>query len=242
MKLYNKFLCTTGVVFLLGGTSLFAEDRSAQEILHEANQYVGSMDKYAFDAVVFHDGVENGEIIKQKYKHEVSVKVDRPGKLRIDVKGNSRNRTNYLNNGTYTMMDHTTDYYGQLKTPDTIEGTLDAIFNKYGIKAPLAQLIYKDMDKRFKFAKSKNFGTVMVSGKECHYIAFSDKNAEVHLWITTGDTPLVKSYSIFDKTVEDRPTNSASITWQTDPKITDNDFIFAAPKTATNISVISANK
>lgn len=43
---------------MLGGTSLFAEEQSAQGILHEANQYVGSMDKYGFDAVVFHDGVE----------------------------------------------------------------------------------------------------------------------------------------------------------------------------------------
>ena len=241
MKLYNKFLCTAGVVFLLGGTSLLAENRSARDILNKAYNYVGTMDKYAFTAVVLHDEIQDGEIIKQKYRHQVSVKVDKPGRLRIDVKGDTRHRSNYLNDGIFTMMDHTFGYYGQIKTPKTIDDTLDIIFERYGIKAPLAQLVYSDMHKRFKFNKSKNFGTMMVDGTECDYVAFSDDNAEVHIWIVTGDKPLVKTYSIFDKTSKGRPANSTSITWLNNPNISNSDFIFTAPKDAIKISVISAH-
>lgn len=242
MNLYSKFLFTTGVVFLVGGTNLFAEGQSAKEILNKAYQYVGSMDKYAFNAVVLDDDVEDGVIIKQKFRHDVSVKVDRPSKLRVDTIGDMRNRSNYLNDGTFTMMDHEFGYYAQLQTPKTIDGMLDLIFEVYGIKAPLAQLVYSDMNKRFKFKKSKNFGTVMVDGTECNYVAFSDDMAEVHIWIETGDKPLVKTYSIFDKTVEGRPVLSTSITWQDLPNITDNDFIFTAPNDAVEISVVSAHE
>lgn len=242
MKLYSRFLFAAGFVFLVGGTSLFAAEQSAKDILNKAYQYVGSIDKYAFNAVVLDDDVEDGVILRQKYRHDVSVKVDRPDKLRVDTKGSIRNRSNYLNDGMFTMMDHEFGYYAQLQTPKTIDGTLDLIFEVYGIKAPLAQMVYSDMDRRFKFKKSKYFGTMMVGGTECDYVAFSDDTAEVHIWIATGEKPLVKTYSIFDKTIKGHPALSTSITWQDNPKISDSDFIFTAPKDAVEISVVSSNE
>ncbi len=49
------------------------------------------------------------------------------------------------------------------------DGTLDLIFDAYGINAPLASLIYSDMDKSVKFTKSKYFGTMDVAGVACDY-------------------------------------------------------------------------
>lgn len=241
MKLSSKYLYMAGVFFLFGSINLIASEQSAKSILNKAYQYVGNMDKYAFHAVVLDDDVEDGKILKQRYRHDVSVKVDRPGKLRVDTKGNIRNRSNYLNNGIFTMMDHEYKYYGKMKTSKTIDGTLDLIFEKYRIRAPLAQMVYSNMDKRFKFRNSKYFGTMMVDGTECDYVAFSDETAEVHIWIAKGDKPLVKTYTIFDKTIEGWPALSTSITWKEDPNISDNDFIFTAPEDATEISVIGLN-
>lgn len=56
------------------------------------------------------------------------------------------------------------------------------------------------MHKRAKFNTSKNFGIVTVDGTECHYVVFSNELREVHIWVATGDEPLVKTYSIIDKT------------------------------------------
>ncbi|MEE8588660.1 MAG: DUF2092 domain-containing protein [Sulfurimonadaceae bacterium] len=240
MKLYKKLLCATGVAFLLGGTSLFAAEQSPRDILDKAFQYIGSMDRYAFHAVVVDNEVEGEETVKQ-YRHDVSVKVDRPGNLRVDTKGDIKNRTNTFNNGLFTMMDNGFGYYGQLKTPETINGALDFIFEKYGIKAPLASLMYSDMHKRVKVKKSKYFGTMNVDGVECDYIAFKSKVREVHVWVATGDTPLVKAYSIIDTSGEPHSRINTSLTWNTNPKISDSDFIFKAPKGAVKISVHSAN-
>lgn len=240
MELYKKLLSATGVVLFLGGTSLFAQEQSPRDIMNKAFEYVDSMDKYAFNAVVVdNEPTEEGTI--NKYRFDVSVKVDRPGKLRVDTKGDARDRSNYLNNGVYTMMDHSFNYYGQLKTPETIDGALDYIFDKYGIRSPLAQLLYSNMHKRVKFKTSKNFGTMMVDGTECDYVAFSNDVREVHVWVERGDKPLVKAYSIIDKMDEDDYRINTSLTWDTNAKISDSDFVFKAPKGAEKISVQSAN-
>lgn len=239
MKLYKNLICLTGVVLLSYSTSLLAEEKSASDIMNKAFSYVGSMDKYAFTAVVVENEIaENGNAIK--YRHDVSVKVDRPEKLRVDIKDEIKDRSNYFNKGIYTMMDHGFGYYGQVEVPETIDDTLDYIYEEYGIRSPLAQLIYSDMHKRAKFKTSKNFGTVVIDGTECDYVAFSNSAREVHVWIATGDKPLVKAFSIIDKTGEGELRMDTSLYWKNGSIVSDKDFIFNAPKGATKILVNSA--
>ena len=236
MKLHKKLLCTAGAALLLSSTSLFAADKSARELLNNAYQYIGGMDKYAFSAVVTDNEIKEGETT-EKYKHTVSVKVDRPGKLRVDTTGTVKNRTNYLNDGLFTMIDHGHNYYAQIKTPKTINGALDLLFEKFGIRAALAQLIYSGMDKRVKFRTGKYFGTKEVAGVECDYVAFKNGTREIHIWIATGDKPLVKSYSIIDTGTDSASRINTSVTWNTNAHISDSDFIFVAPKGSSKISV-----
>ena len=231
MNLHKKLLCTAGVALLLSSTNLFAADQSARDILNRAYQYIGSMDQYAFMATVS-DNAGQGE---KTYKHDVSVKVDRPGKLRVDTTGTVKNRSSYLNDGRYTMIDHGHNYYGQIKTPKTINASLDLLFEKFGIKAPLAQLIYCGMDKKIKFSTGKYFGTKDIGGVACDYVAFKNNTREIHFWIETGDQPLIKSYSIIDKSTKSRV--NTTVKWNTNANISDSDFIFVAPKGSSKISV-----
>ncbi len=66
-------------------TNILAAEKSALDIMKKAFQHTGSMDRYAFIAVIVdHDVQEDGTIIP--YKYNTSVKVDRPGNLRVDTK------------------------------------------------------------------------------------------------------------------------------------------------------------
>lgn len=234
MNLHKKLLCTAGVALLLSSTNLFAADQSARDILNKAYQYVGSMDKYTFTAVVTEN--ETTEINKRT----VSVKIDRPGKFRVDNRGTVKDRSSYLNDGSFTMLDREYNYYGQIKTPKSIDGALDVLFENFGIRAPLASLMYSDMDKRVKFRTGKYFGTKDVAGVECDYVAFKNGTREIHAWIATGDAPLVKTYSIIDTSTQSASRINTSVTWNENPNISDSDFIFVAPKGSSKISVNSA--
>lgn len=230
MKSSRKFLLTAGLGLLLSTSTLLA-DMSAKDIAKKVYDVLDNHQSYAFDAIIVNHTDDN------KNKHQVSVKVNRPDQLRIDVKGDIRNRSNYLNNGVYTIYDYDKNYYLHLKASKDIEKTLDTLFDKFEIKAPLAQLIYTDMSKRIKFDRSKNFGIVDLAGEECHYIAFSDKTKEVHVWVTTGDTPLVKHYMIKDKTSKNNAYKSTTLFWKKASTISPSDFVFSTPKNAQEVFI-----
>jgi hypothetical protein len=110
--------------------SLSAAELSARSIVDKSYRYVAGVDKYAFDAVVT-DHVVNGDKVTV-YRNTLSIKVDRPDRLRVDIKSKEKDRSIYVNHGLFTLFDHNFDYYGQLKTPESIDGTLDFISPKKG--------------------------------------------------------------------------------------------------------------
>ena len=231
MKSPEKFLLATGLGLLLSNSTLLADTMSPKDIAKKVYDALDNRTKYAFNAIIVNHSDEG------KNTHNVSVKVNRPNQLRVDVKGDIRNRSNYLNDGLYTVYDHNKNYYLHIDTPKKIDDTLDALFDTFEIKSPLAQLVYSGMGKRMKSANSKNFGIVDLQGVECHYIAFSDKTKEVHIWVSTGDTPLVKHYRIVDKTSKNNAYKSTTIYWKNDNTISPSDFVFTAPKNAEEVFI-----
>ena len=239
MKYIKKLLYVVGLVSLLGGTNVVASEMTAKEVMHHAFEYLNSLNKYTFDAIIYDEHIiVKGE--EEAFKHTVSVKLVRPGKLRVDVKGDTKDRTTYFNNGQFTMIDHDFGYYGQLQTPKTIDSALDFIINKYGIKAPLTSLLYSDMAKRAKFTTSKNFGVKDIAGVACDYVAFKNKKKEIHVWVERGEKPLVKAYSVIEITKGATYRADTSLVWNTNPRIKNSDFVFTAPKGVMKISIESA--
>lgn len=231
MKSPQKFLLATGLGLLLGTSTLFADTMGVKEIAKKVYTAIDNHQTYAFDAIIVNHSDDG------KNQHNVSVKVNRPNQLRVDVRGDIRNRSNYLNNGQFTIYDHDKNYYLDLETPKSIEKTLDVMFDKFEMKMPLAQLIYTNMGDRIKFDRSKNFGIVDLEGVECHYIALSNKYEEVHVWVTTGDTPLVKHYRIVDKTSDNNAYKSTTIYWKNSNTVSPDDFVFVKPKNAEEVFI-----
>ena len=231
MKSPQKFLFATGLGLLLSTSTLLADTTSPQEIAKKTYSVLDSRQTYAFDATIVNHSDEGTN------KHQVSVKVNRPNQLRVDVTGDIRNRSNYINNGDYTVYDYDKKMYLHLETPKDLNKALDNLFDRYEIKSPLAQLVYTNMGSRIKFDRSKNFGVVDLAGVECHYLAFSDKVKEVHVWITTGETPLVKHYRVIDKTSKNNAYKSTTIHWKKASTVSASDFVFTAPKDAQEVFI-----
>jgi len=238
MKVSKHILSIAGIGLILSHTVLLASGDSATTLLKRANHYIGTLNAYTFNAVVTEE--EGGE--GKSYKQYVSVKVKRPNDLRVDTKGAFKNRSTYLHDGHFTMVDHDFDYYGQLTLPKkSIDAALDYIFNRYGIKAPLAALIYSDMNKRSKFTKSTYFGKRTVGGVVCDYIALRNRGGEVHIWISSGEKPLVQAFTIIDTTIKEKPRTTASIKWNTTPVLSDEIFTFSKSNGISKISIENRN-
>ena len=208
---------------------------NAATLLKNSYNYLGALDKYAFTASVTNSVDVDGEDVV--LKRVADVKVKRPDRFRIDSKGENFNRSSYLSNGVFTMIDNDEKYYATVKTGKGIDGTLDMINEKLGIVIPLSTLLHSDMAKFIHPKKVQYFGTRTVSGVECNYIAFRQGSTVVHLWIENSDTPLVHSAKIVTNDKNERGTTDMVITWNTKPGFSDSVFVFKAPKGAFNVSV-----
>lgn len=234
MKTLHKISSVIVATLLMNTTVVLAAELSAGDIAKKAYDYLDGQTQYTFDAInISHIG-ENAN------KHTISAKVNRPNQLRLDIRGDVKNRSNYINNGTYTVYEPDKNMYLHLKIPKNIDGALDSIYDKFEAKIPVAQLLYKNMGSRMQKEKgytSKNFGIVDLNGEQCHYIAFADKYKEIHAWVSTGDKPLIKHYLIKDKVKNENIFNETTIIWKDAKTISAKDFDFTAPKNAVEVFI-----
>jgi len=214
----------------------------ASSILKDAYRYTGSLKRFSFDAVT-----ENEDVFKNKmiisYLHRTHVDLQRPGRLHVRIIGDVKNRSLYLSDGTYVLYDHDLNYYGVLKTPKSIDGTLDYLFEHFNIKTILANLLYSDVEKRLA-PKEKGYylGTSVIDGTVCHHLGFSNDKRELQVWVERGVRPLIKKFTIIDKSEKREPRSTTTIRWNLHPDLKASDFLFKVPEGATQISMAPYRK
>ena len=222
----------------LGTSTLIAADKSALDIINKAFQYTSSLNTYAFTANIIEDEAqEDGTFIA--YKYITSVKVKRPGQLRIDTKSKFLNRSTTIDNGLFTIMRHDDNTYSQLPVSKNIDKAIDSILSKYDIKEPLASLIYSDMAKRVSSHDSQNLGTKKLDGIVCDYVRFKSQHRDIHVWVTQGDRPQIKAYNIKDTSEHPYVTTKTEITWDVKRSIQNSDFVFHAPENSKKVAIVT---
>ncbi len=243
----KKFLTIAMLILLSNTMMLSATEQNnkqikttypvASAILMDAYRYVGLLEYFSFDAITTNDDVFR-DLMLQEFTHKVHVDLQRPDKLQIHVTGDIKNRSTYILNNSFNIIDHDLNFYGELQVPKTIDSALDHLFEKFNIKSPLANLLYTDLDKRV--APKKNghyFGTTRVDGKICHYIGFVNDQRELQVWIEKGQTPLIRKFSIIDKSGKFDIRSTTLLRWNIKPYFKRKHFLFKAPKDAEKISV-----
>lgn len=239
MPIYKKIFTLLSVSMVLGASTVTAADKSALDIINKAFQYTSSLNTYAFTANIVEDEMqEDGTSIA--YKYITTVKVKRPGQLRIDTKSKFLNRSTTIDNGLFTIMsdDNT---YSQLSVSKNIDEAIDSILTKYDIKEPLASLVYSDMAKRVEYHDSQYLGTKNVDGVLCDHVRFKSKHRDIHAWVTKGDRPQIKAYTIKDTSKQPYVNTKTKISWDVKQSIQNSDFVFRAPKNSKKVAIVTEN-
>jgi len=211
-------------------------------IVMDAYRYLGKLKKFSIDAVTTNDDYFQGEMIAT-FTHKIHIDLQRPGKLHIEVDGDLKNRSFYLNRGRFSLYDEDLDYYGKLEVPKTIDAALDDLFEKYDIKTALANILYSDLDKRLPpKEKGYYFGISEVDGSECHHIGFANEVQELQFWIEKGVRPLIRKFIIIDKTEKYLPRSGTVLRWDLHPKFDEAIFNFTPSDTLVEIEIESYMK
>lgn len=267
MTIGKKLLGVAGCVLLAGTVTLYAADDTkkqektaktiaklkeagnkdkaetgitASNLLKKAYTYIGNAKKYSFEATIFNEDNLGGEMLIY-LRHHYKVSVVGPDKVRMDVKGDAENARMYLKEGTVSIMDNDEKSYAQVKVSSDINDAIDDLKDTYGFPIPLTQFIYSDMaDDINTSTEGYYLGTVFLEDKTpCYYIAFPEKEWDVHFWIEKGDKPLIRKVSYLDKMRKGQPRSFIKLDWDLTSSIDEKIFDFKAPEGVQQAKVLT---
>ena len=206
-------------------------DPVADRILHESCDYIASTKAFSVHAEVWKDQVlDSGHKIQVTRTEDLEIR--RPDRLHVDQRAHRKGRSIWYDGKTVTVLDRGTNLYGTAGAPDTIDQTLDALAENYGITVPMEDLAVADP-----YASAiKNvtaggyFGDEPVLGVMCHHIGFSTDRIDWQLWVATGAAPLPQKLVITYKNEEQCPQHTAIFSkWTMSGRASDLAFEFIPP-------------
>ncbi len=241
-----RHLCwITGLLLLLAAPAAFAAppaeqpkapaETKAPDIAPEAAapmstmcNYLKSLQSFTFTAEVETDQVyPNGQSVQ--VSRTASVAVKRPDKVYSHVVGDDRDRLFIYDGKTVTVADMDRGVYAVTDAPPTFDATIDMLSEKYGLNAPLSDLLSADPCPAMleNVRTGDCVGAHQAAGKACDHLAFSQKNVDWQLWVEKGKVPLPRKLVITDKEIMGWPQYEATFTdWDVSPRLQPGLFTF----------------
>ena len=242
-------ICVTALLVVFGfaaGPAMGADgvDPDAVEILRGMSTYLGGLQAFSVASDV---DVEVIDLEGQKLQLSSSgtLLLARPGKYHSHRFMPSGAFEVYFDGKTVTLFNKQLLLYFQIAAPGTFDQAIDAVRAETGYEMSGADLLYADPYPGLMtdVTSGSYVGTAWVNGVECHQVAFRAEKVDWQLWVQTGDKPLPMKYIITTKWMTGAPQFSVRFRdWDTQPKISDGQFVFAPPAGAKRLESIQFNE
>ena len=218
--------------------SASAVDPKTDKILRQMCDYLKSAEQYRFRAQATFEKVSvSGQ--KLEYGETVKVSIRRPGRLYADIAGDLVDNRVWYNGKNFTMLDKYLNIYATTEAPADIDSTLSFVTEKYGIAAPLADLVVSDpYTVLTQKAKSAFYvGLHEVNGVKCHHLAFEQEKLDWQIWIEDSGVRVPRKLVITYKQAEMVPQYTAVLSeWDLSPHLPESVFTFVVPVNAKEIN------
>jgi hypothetical protein len=211
----------------------------ADQALRAMCERLAGLSRFAFEAEETFDEIPDGEP-RMQLTNVRRVAIERPNRLAADAHGDTLNRAAWYDGKTATLLDKAHNTYGQIEVPPTIDAALDYMAERYGIVAPLEDLLYSDpyevLTESVLYGRYQ--GLHRAAGVLCHHLAFVQDTIEWQIWIDAGDDPLPRKFVITYVHEQGEPQYSAILRkWHLDPAFPEALFTFHAPPGAEQVEV-----
>jgi hypothetical protein len=207
------------------------------KILEEAYRFLESQRAFSVEAVTVNEDLYREKLVTE-VRHRLRIDLERPGRVRVRIDGDSKHRDYLMEKGKFLIWDRTYNLYGELKTPESVDGTLDFLYDRFGIATPLANLLYSDLTERLKpRARGYYFGMRDLDGVRCHYLGFVNDIKELQVWIQAEGDPLIRRFVLIDKSTKFRLHSATTLRWLTVGEVEGKPFEWRLPADARRIPV-----
>lgn len=163
---------------------------------------------------------------------ESSILMQRPNMVFAHTESGSDTWQLYYKGDKLSVLRKDHNEYAAVKTPDTTEGMLDFLFEKYHQSIPLADLMFSNPYEELteNVQTGVYLGLHTVGEKLCHHLLFTQANVDWQMWIDSGDKPLPVKVVITRKNEPGDPQYTAELRdWNLSPSIPAGAFDFKAP-------------
>ena len=166
--------------------------------------------------------------------------VRRPDRLYTTVTGDRHNEVWYDGVGV-TVVLHKEKIFGQARAPETLDKTLDAIYERYGLSVPFADYVYSSPAKAL-LTDSITGGWVAretVDGQEADHLAFKAKGVNWEVWIPASGDPLpMRAVADFADNRRLRKIDMTFKNWNLAPQIAENRFTPTVPPDYEGVAIV----
>jgi hypothetical protein len=215
-------------------------DAKATDALKKMGERLKRAAAFRFHSDVTFDNVlASGQKIQLGRSSDVSVR--RPDRLYAASTGDERDLRFWYDGKSMTLYGSKHNYYASFPAPATIDETFDHAFQKFGLVAPAADIVFSDP--YAVLMENVQGGTYVglhqVGGVRCHHLAFTQETIDWQIWIEDGkDVP--RKVVITYKELPDSPQFTAVLSgWDFTAKLPDSLFVFKAPEGAQRIEFLA---
>jgi len=232
-------LCMVALALMLGlGGALSrasADEADARNLFKAMSDYMAAQ-----KAIAFQYDTDLEIVTKDKQKLGLAssgtVTLNRPDKIRVTRTGGFADVEFLFDGKTLTLFGKTTNLYGQLEVPGTIDHLIDELRDTYRRPAPGADLLVSNINDKLMatVVNVKDLGSGVIGGVECDHLAFRTKEVDWQIWIAQGSRPYPCRYVITSTKVAQAPQYSITIRdWKTGDEVGSEDFSFKNATSAT---------
>jgi len=171
------------------------------------------------------------------------VVVRRPDGLFVDRRGERGHRVLRFDGKSRIcgILDVDKKLYAQGTAPPTVEETLDALHEVFGVTIPLTDFAVNDPYDALNTGATSGVyvGKHSVRGTPCHHVAYSNSAIDWQIWIQATGDPVPRRFAISYKRVPGAPRFSAYLDdWNLHDTTASSEFEFKAPEGSRRIAML----
>ena len=221
-----------------------AIDPRAEEILKATADYMKAAKEFTVHAeITVDDSLPTGQSIQ--YAASLDAAIKRPNRLRTVYRGDMRNTSAWYDGKTYTRLNSDRNLYASWKAPSSVDGLIDKLNEKLGVRIPLSSLFYSNPYKVWEegIQSTVYAGLHLAGGTPCHHLLLSQEDIDVQVWIEEGSQLVVRKVVLTYKNVPGAPQFTALLSdWDFSPRLPELLFSFVPPEGVDKIEFIPVNE
>ena len=237
MNRKQQTLATVALAVLIcvtvpGGADEPQMDPAADMLLKRMGAILAAAEEFTVTNTFTSDEtVSTGEIVQLEGTVEIALR--RPDGLRASISGDFGPTQYFYDGERVVFADGSHNTYAEAMVPSTIDGAMDEMWEKYGVKIPLVDFIVSDPYADLMENVESGFyaGLHQVNGVHCHHLVFTQEEIDWQIWISDGALPLPQKLVITYKQEDGYPQYTALLSdWNLGPGLNDAVFDFAPPE------------